>query len=467
MTLSGTAAFSVHTLQVDVGTSFNLNGGSVTFNTINLAPGLAAAGALNVGGNVTFSPLGGVGTAIVQSIGGSGTGSFGLGNGSRTLTITDGAAADDVSIQVPIVNIGGSITKAGPGTLVLAGLNTYGGSTTVNAGTLRAGLANTLPSTTALTVASGATFNLSGFNQTAGSLAGAGSVTLGAAAFTLGGANTSTTFSGPISGAGSLTKNGTGTQTLSGTNSFTGGLTVNAGKLQINRLHENNAVNITGGTLQVVDSSPTLPSHPAGNNAFVSRPSSLAISNNGAALGSRIYNGTLDLGNNDLIIDYSGATPAASIEDMVRSGYNGGNWLGKGIVRQLDRRLASRQWPVRARRRGQRHACDSVHNVRRPERRHDDGAREIHPPRRSRHGRRRHPQRLVPLQRQLQRKRPRPLVHRRPKLRRVFTVNDSFLFNGAYNEALASLPEPGGLAVVLSGAALLATRRRRAANQIA
>src|SRR5207253_6992871 len=125
---------------------------------------------------------------------------------------------------------------------------------------------------------------------------------------------------------------GGGTVALTGTNNYTGGTVVNGGALQVNRMHEGNPVSINaGGTLQVLDSSPTLPSTPSGNNASVSRPSSLAIANNAAPLGTRVYNGALDLGNNDLIIDYSGASPVASIEDMVRAGYASGSWTGNGI----------------------------------------------------------------------------------------------------------------------------------------
>ena len=98
-----------------------------------------------------------------------------------------------------------------------------------------------------------------------------------------------------ISGTGfGFTKTGFGTLQLSAANSYTGGTTVQAGKLVVSRLHENNAVSIAGGTLQVQENIPSLPSHPAGNNASVSRPSSLSISNNGAPLGTRVYNGTLE-----------------------------------------------------------------------------------------------------------------------------------------------------------------------------
>jgi autotransporter-associated beta strand protein len=71
---------------------------------------------------------------------------------------------------------------------------------------------------------------LTAAGMTAGSIAGAGSYALGAKSLTVGGNNLSTEVSGIISGVGgSLTKLGTGTLTLSGTNSYTGATTVNGG----------------------------------------------------------------------------------------------------------------------------------------------------------------------------------------------------------------------------------------------
>ncbi len=127
----------------------------------------------------------------------------------------------------------GDVTKAGGGTLTLAGAS-YTGATNVNGGTLQAGAANVFASSSAVTVASGATLAFNGFNQTLASLAGAGSVTMGAGSMTVGGNNASTTFSGTISGSGDLTKNGSGALTVSGANTFTGLTTVNAGTLVLN-----------------------------------------------------------------------------------------------------------------------------------------------------------------------------------------------------------------------------------------
>ncbi len=72
------------------------------------------------------------------------------------------------------------------------------------------------------------TITSSGFNTSS-------SVTLGSGSLTAGGANTSTTFNGTISGTGgNFTKAGTGTLTLGGTNSHTGVTTVNNGALKVN-----------------------------------------------------------------------------------------------------------------------------------------------------------------------------------------------------------------------------------------
>jgi uncharacterized protein with beta-barrel porin domain len=81
---------------------------------------------------------------------------------------------------------------------------------------------------------------LTSAGMTAGSIEGGGSVRLGAKNLAVGGNNLSTTFSGVIQDGGtgggiggSLTKVGTGMQTLSGANTYTGGTSVNAGTLSV------------------------------------------------------------------------------------------------------------------------------------------------------------------------------------------------------------------------------------------
>jgi hypothetical protein len=94
------------------------------------------------------------------------------------------------------------------------------------------------------------------------------------------------------------------------------------GMLSVSKLPQSHAVSITGGTLRVLESAPTFPNHPAGDDAQVSRPSSLSIS----------AGATLDLTNNDLILPYTGTSPAGDIEDLIAQGFNGGDWLGTGIT---------------------------------------------------------------------------------------------------------------------------------------
>jgi len=86
----------------------------------------------------------------------------------------------------------------------------------------------------------------------AGSIAGAGKYILGSDELTVGANNTSTEVSGIISGTGgALVKAGTGTLLLSGTNTYTGATTVNAGTLSVNgSIASSSGVTVNnGGTL--------------------------------------------------------------------------------------------------------------------------------------------------------------------------------------------------------------------------
>ena len=94
----------------------------------------------------------------------------------------------------------------------------YLGTTLISGGTLRLAR-NTSPATTGVNItASGAVLDLKNNSQTIEPLTGVsgGTVTLGSGALTTGGDGTSTTFAGVISGAGSLTKVGSGVFTFSG-----------------------------------------------------------------------------------------------------------------------------------------------------------------------------------------------------------------------------------------------------------
>ena len=136
------------------------------------------------------------------------------------LTGTGGTVSSypDLTISVPLANTGnggnGAGTAAGlimngPGMMLLTGVNTYTGPTTISAGTLAIGGAG----------------QLGGGNY-------AGAITNNAALIY--NSTAAQTFSGVISGAGTLTQNGPGVLALTNTaNAFQGGVTVANSVLEV------------------------------------------------------------------------------------------------------------------------------------------------------------------------------------------------------------------------------------------
>ncbi|WP_269473967.1 autotransporter-associated beta strand repeat-containing protein [Variovorax sp. RA8] len=146
----------------------------------------------------------------------------------------------------------GSVERSGPGIVALSGTNTYSGTTDIYNGTLQAGAANAFSPNSAVTLGYNSTLDLNNFSQTIRSLAsvlpGSGSVTLGGGTLTAGD-NNNTTFRGVISGSGGLTKRGSGTLNLSGTNTYAGPTAINVGTLQAgaaNAFSPNSAVTLAG-----------------------------------------------------------------------------------------------------------------------------------------------------------------------------------------------------------------------------
>jgi len=125
-----------------------------------------------------------------------------------------------------------ALTVAG-GTVTLTGVNTYSGTTTVQGGTLELSGGNAIANTGAVVLANAALLSLVN-SETIGSLQGTGAVQLGSRTLAVGSDNSSTTYAGVLSGSnGAITKQGTGTFTISGANTFTGTTTISAGTLQL------------------------------------------------------------------------------------------------------------------------------------------------------------------------------------------------------------------------------------------
>lgn len=125
-------------------------------------------------------------------------------NGIALGKITAGNTLTITSILQNDGAISGGLNMQGAGTLVLSAVNTYTGATTVSAGTLAGGVANTIASSGSLAVASGATFNLNGFAQTVSNLSGGGTVFLNNANLTIN-ESSNTTFSGVFTDIASST----------------------------------------------------------------------------------------------------------------------------------------------------------------------------------------------------------------------------------------------------------------------
>ena len=259
-TWTGATIVSAGTLRLDAATgvpttvltvnggTFDLNGFSKTMNTLS-----GTGGAITLGsGALTVNQLAaGTFAGVI-----SGTGSL-TKSGAGTLTLTGAntysggttvsagtLAGNATSLQGNIVNNAivsfnqaaagtyagsmsgtGSLAKSGAGTLILSGVNSYTGGTTLTAGTLQGNSAslqgNIAASNTTVVV----------FDQTAAG-----------------------TYSGVLSGAGSLTKIGAGTLTLAGVNTYTGGTRFNAGTIAAATDAQlgTGALTFNGGALQTL-----------------------------------------------------------------------------------------------------------------------------------------------------------------------------------------------------------------------
>ncbi len=128
--------------------------------------------------------------------------------------------------------------NAGDSYIQLSNANTYNGNTLINIATLKVGHDGAIPSGAGKgNVTLATTLDLNGFNPTVNGLSGAGTVTsniLGDSNLSIGANDQTSTFTGLIqngSGTVGVTKVGSGTLTLTNTNTFTGPLSVKSGVL--------------------------------------------------------------------------------------------------------------------------------------------------------------------------------------------------------------------------------------------
>jgi len=185
LVLSSTNTFT-GLLEVAGGT-LELQGGAAVADT---GPVSVASGAtLAINGSETIGPLGGNGRTTIAP--------------GQTLT-TGGSSS---SLFAGVISGDGALVKAGSGTMILAGKNTYAGGTTISAGTLQIGLGGNTGSIEGDVINNGTlTFDRFDTYQ----------------------------FDDDISGTGDVRVTGRGKLILNGTNTYTGDTFVTGGDLAVN-----------------------------------------------------------------------------------------------------------------------------------------------------------------------------------------------------------------------------------------
>jgi autotransporter-associated beta strand protein len=166
-----------------------------------------------------------------------------------TTTFSVGADNRSAAFNGVILNTGGhlALIKVGTGIQTVGGMNIYNGDTTVNAGTLQygAGVPAAIPAGLVygnVHLNSPGILDLNGNSPTINGLFGNGTVdnlAAGAATLTIGDADVTSTFAGPIqnsAGPVSLIKTGLGTLSLTAASAYHGGTTVSNGVLTANNV---------------------------------------------------------------------------------------------------------------------------------------------------------------------------------------------------------------------------------------
>jgi fibronectin-binding autotransporter adhesin len=276
-------------------------------------------------------------------MGGSSTvynGTFDLGGATRTITFSNKATLNGI-----ISNGGLTISAGGIATdIVMDGVNTYTGPTTINGGELILTNDGSLSASTAVDLTGSAGTAaldiefISGESTTIGSLAASNNastttVTLGTKTLVAGGNNDNTIFNGSMEGTGGFTKAGTGTMTVGAANSYTGATTISNGEIALSgsgRLADTTAVNLAGATARYDISAKDATTETNGSLAGVAG----SIVN----LGGK----TLNVGGNDAsttfagVISNTGSLIKSGTGTMTLSGANtfsGGSTLSAGVLR--------------------------------------------------------------------------------------------------------------------------------------
>jgi fibronectin-binding autotransporter adhesin len=273
-------------------------------------------GALTLSGNNTYSGLTTVssGTLAIGSGGTSGSIAGDIANSGAVVfnRSTSNTYAGSISGT-------GSLTKQGTGSiLTLSGSSSFTGDTRVAAGFLTVSNANALAGSTLDMNASDSGSIIFSQGSSIGGLTGSRNLANGGNTLSIGGNNASTTYSGVLSGAGGLTKQGTGTLTLTGNNTYSGLTTVSVGTLAIGAGGTTGAIagNIANSGAVVFNRSNALT-----YTGSISGTGGLTKQGAGALTltGSNTYTGPTTVSSGTLLIGSGGAS-GSIVGDIANSG---------------------------------------------------------------------------------------------------------------------------------------------------
>jgi autotransporter-associated beta strand protein len=335
-------AFGSGTLQIDTGAAAELNAAGNS----TVAAGLSGGGVFEKYGSglVTLTGAGTNFTGTVSITGGALqlVGSANIGNTANILIGSAGTLALDTNGNTTLFNAvsgDGNVVKTGSGTVFLTGSNSYTGGTNIQQGAIRVtnlGALGTGPVAVAagaaldLSINGSATYNgaISGAGilrksdigdltllsntltggldivrgrvivNTAGALGG-GPVTTAADTQLVFDNNTTEVMSNPISGAGALTKDGTGALIIQNANSYAGGTIINAGRIGLNNgqgLGTGNVIVLQNAILNI--GNVTLANNVSGAGQIVK-----TASGTGSLTGTNTHSGGTDIQGGTLVVN--------------------------------------------------------------------------------------------------------------------------------------------------------------------